>query len=233
MTKFGVIHNSQLDSNKEKIRQTSLKHFGTEHPFQSKIVKDKIHNTCLNRYGTDWTFQDELTKEKQKATLLKKYGVTNSFCIPDVIKSLKERKNEIQQKRDNTKRKNKTFGASIPEQKTYLLLVEKFGKNDVLRQYKSDVYPFNCDFYLISEDIYIECNYFWTHQGHFFNKDDANDIKILKEMSIKGKDHPFYLGAINTWMSDLNKQKVAKSNKLNYIVFWNINEAINWINNYE
>ena len=34
-------------------------------------------------------------------------------------------------------------------------LIKIYGKNDIIRQYKSDVYPFPCDFYVISKDLYI------------------------------------------------------------------------------
>ncbi len=231
--KYGVEHGSQSELIKEKHKQTCLKKYGVEYSFQASEVKEKIHNTCLKKYGVDWAFQSELAKMHQKETLIKKYGVTNSFLIPDVVESFKQRKDEIQKKRDNTKRKNKTFGASIPENKSYNLLLKLFDEEDILRQYKSDKYPFNCDFYIISKDLYIECNYFWTHHGHFFNKESDEDQKILKEMYEKSKTHPFYLGAINTWIEgDIKKLNIAKENKLNYLVFWTILELENWIDTY-
>ena len=36
---------------------------------------------------------------------------------------------------------------------------------DVITQYKDDRYPFACDFYIPSLDLFIECNYHWTHGG--------------------------------------------------------------------
>ena len=30
---------------------------------------------------------------------------------------------------------------------------------------KYDRYPFACDFYISSLDLFIECNYHWTHGG--------------------------------------------------------------------
>lgn len=232
--KYGVEEYSQTIEFKEKIKNTSIKKYGVEHPFQSKEVKEKIHQTCIKKYGTDWPFQSEIAKKHQKETLLRKYGVTNSYCIPSVLESFKLRKNEIQQKRDNTKRKNKTFGTSIPEQKSYQLLLTKFNKNDIIRQYKDIRYPYNCDFYIISKDLFIECNYFWTHHGHFFDKNNKQDINELNKMIEKSKTNSFYLGAITTWIErDLEKKEISLKNKLNYLVFWTINEFTNWINNYE
>lgn len=234
LIKYGVEAYTQTNEYKKKVEKTSLEKYGTKHPFQSKEVKEKIHKTCKERYNTDWTFQCNLAKEHQKQTLLKKYGVENSFCIPSVLESFKERKIEIQQKRDNTKRKNKTFGTSIPEEKTYQLLLKYFDKLDIIRQYKEIRYPFNCDFYIKSLDLFIECNYFWTHQGHLFDENNKEDINKLKYLIKESKNHPFYLGAISTWTKyDLEKKKIADENKLYYLIFWNINEIKDWlINNY-
>lgn len=55
------------------------------------------------------------------------------------------------------------MNTSKSEEMSYVLLVERFGANDILRQYKSEEYPFACDFYIKSRNIYIECNYCWTH----------------------------------------------------------------------
>lgn len=231
LKKYGVEEYIQTPEAKQKIEETSLKKYGVKHPFQSKEVKEKIHKTCLERYGTNWTFQSEISKQHQKETLLRKYGVTNSYCIPDVLKSFQERKEEIQTKRDNTKRKNKTFGTSIPEQKSYKLLLTIFSEDDILRQYKDkDRYPYNCDFYIKSLDMFIECNYFWTHHGHFFDKSNKDDIKELQKMIVLSESHKFYKGAIKTWTeSDIQKRDIAIKNKLNYKVFWNFNEFEIWI----
>lgn len=40
----------------------------------------------------------------------------------------------------------------------------------------------------------------------------------------------FYQNAISVWTHrDIQKYKYIKKNKLNYIIFWNIDEALNWI----
>lgn len=234
LEKYGVEHPHQSNIIQNKVKQTCLQKYGVEYSFQSEEIKNKIHQTCLEKYGTDWTFQDELSHKKHKETLLKKYGVENSFCIPNVLESFKIRKDEIQQKRDYTKRKNKTFGTSIPEEKSYKLLLTKFNKNDIIRQYKEERYPFSCDFYIQSLDLFIECNYFWTHQGHFFNKNNKEDLDILQNLINKSKQHKFYNTVITTWtISDVNKINTAKQNNLNYKVFWNYIEFEKWINEYD
>jgi len=65
------------------------------------------------------------------------------------------------------------------EEDYYNYLLSMYDKSDILRQYKSERYPWHCDFYIISEDKFIECNYFWTHGSHPFDKNSQEDQERL------------------------------------------------------
>ena len=91
------------------------------------------------------------------------YGVDNAFQVKEVIDKLKAIKDTMQLHRDKTRKLNGTFKTSKQEDKVYEILCEKFTKDDIVRQYKSNKYPFSCDFYIKSLDLYIECNFSWTH----------------------------------------------------------------------
>ena len=96
----------------------------------------------------------------------------------------------------------------------------------MINKYKSKLYPYNCDFYIPSLDLYIECNYHWTHGGHPFNENNIEDITILNLW--KNKNLSYYDNAIQTWtVRDVNKRNTAKKNKLNFIEIWNIEELNN------
>ena len=72
----------------------------------------------------------------------------------------------------------------------------------------------------------------WTHGLHPYNENDNDDIEKLNSWKEKSKTSDFYKNAIYTWTDlDIRKQKIAKENKLNYKVFYNINEFYNWYNN--
>ena len=106
------------------------------------------------------------------------------------------------------------------------MLVEKY--KDVRRNYKSEQYPYACDFYIPSSDLYIECNFHWTHGDHAYNENDYNDKLRLEYM--KYKNNTYYDNAINTWtIRDVNKRNTAKANNLNYIEFWTFDEFKAWI----
>ena len=168
-------------------------------------------------------------KQKSKLTCISKYG-TKSYS----------QSKEFQEKIYNTKKKNNTFTKSSQEEKIYQLLLTKFNKDDITRQYRSKAYPFNCDFYIKSLDLYIEYNGHWSHGKEIFDPNNPQHIAILntwKQRSMKSnfKDikKQSYIDAINIWtIKDPLKYKTAKSNNLNYKIFWNIKEAEDWVNDH-
>ena len=240
--RYGVDNPMKSDVIKEKSKRTCLKKYGTEYSFQSQnnIQKSKLtkrlkynnenyvnilkrKQTCIEKYGDDEFINTTYFKEKSKETLLKHYGVDNYFKLP--LMKVKAHSTEALSKIIETKRKNGTFNTSKPEDQTYDLLKEKY--IDVIRQYKSDKYPFTCDFYIPSLDLYIECNYHWTHGGKPYEETEEDLAKVDKW---KDKNTKYYDNAIYTWtIRDVNKRKIAKENKLNWIEFFSILELNEWL----
>ena len=192
--------------------------------FKSKKIQDIYKQTCLKKYGVDHNWKvknihnhcwDDYTIEKRKNTSLLHFGVEHPH-----------QSQIIQNKILLTKKKNHTFNTSKIEYQTYLLLKDKYP--NVIRQYKSDKYPFACDFYIPSLDLYIECNYHWTHGGKPYEGTEEDLAKIGKW---KDRNTKYYDNAIYTWtIRDVNKREISKQNNLNYIEFWSINEIKKWIN---
>ena len=118
-----------------------------------------------------------------------------------------------------TKKMNNSFHTSKPEDRTYNFLLTLYDANNIERQYRSDKYPFNCDFYIKSKDIYIECNFSWTHGGHWFDPDNKDDQEKLKKWRDKGTK--YYDIAIKTWAErDVKKRQCAINEQLRYVVIW-------------
>ena len=198
--------------------------YGVDNPSKSEEVKNKYKQTCLEKYGVDNPYKSDWVKTKIKQSCLEKYGVTNIGKLQSHINKLSNK--EIVNKRNETKRKNKTFNTSKPEEQTYIILKEKYP--DIIRQYKSELYPFYCDFYIPSLDLYIECNYSWTHGGHQFNIDNLDDNNKLLRWKIKNTK--YYNNAIKTWTErDVYKRNIAIKNKLNFVELWTINEVYDLI----
>lgn len=123
---------------------------------------------------------------------------------------------------NSTKSRNGTFNTSTAADKYYLELCEVFGEANVLREYTDQKrYPFCCDFYIPSEDLFIELNLHWTHGGRPYDPEDASCLEQLREWEGKAQASKFYENAIETWtVRDVKKQRTAKENNLNYKIIY-------------
>ena len=111
---------------------------------------------------------------------------------------------------------------SFKQSKTELMLLDylKSEYPDLIYQYKDkERYPFKCDFYIPSLDLFIEYNGYWTHGLHPFNPLNKEDnLKLLKW---KTKESKQYKTAIKVWtITDPLKRETAIKNNLNFIEFW-------------
>jgi hypothetical protein len=253
LERYGVDNAAKSKEVKEKAEQTCLERYKGKSPMSSKIVQEKVKTalkltlesgipqqkrkrTCLEKYGVDSYSKTSIHKtlvskanrkasisgipqQKRKLTCLEKYGVDHPAKMADHLR-----------KCNRTKFLNNTFHTSKPEEDAYKILVEKFGSEDVLRQYRSEVYPFNCDFYIKSLDLYIECQFSHFHYKEPFDMNKLDHLKRLedlkqKELEHRSKQKSVYTSMIYTWTeSDPLKRKTAKENNLNWIEFFNMKE---------
>lgn len=125
--------------------------------------------------------------------------------------------------------------ASIGEEVAYDMLVNRFGAEDVLYQYGihpyDERYPFSCDFYIKSLDLFIELNTHYSHADHWYDPSDKDDMLRVKNWNA---DFKKYRKAIHQFTeTDVLKRKTAKNNKLNYLVFWDGKHRRNHDNRYD
>ena len=181
----------------------------------------KATETCKLRYGSGRNIK------KVEETMMKRYG-HKTYLLSDEINRMRNCP-EIQRKISIRKKKNHTFNTSMPEEECYSILVERFGLEDVRRQFSSELYPFNCDFYVPSLDLYIEFNGNWTHGKHPFDESNEDDIKTVAKWKERGGK--FYELAIHTWtIRDVNKRETAKKNGINYVEFWSVDDLRTYVN---
>jgi hypothetical protein len=123
-----------------------------------------------------------------------------------------------------TRRKNGTLSSSILQENLQTVLFSIFGESDVEIEYNEDErYPYHCDFYIKSEDLFIELNGYYTHGNHWFDKNSSDDIAQLNEWKRRDESDAYgcYSGAIYDWtVRDVEKRETARKNNLNYVVFW-------------
>ena len=198
--------------NTEYIQECFEKKYGVKSPMHLNSTKEKIKQTCKTKFGVENPMQSDLIKKKGIETNLKKFGAK----YYQQSKAYLEKLPEILEKDYNTKKQNNTFNTSKPEESLYLKLLTKFKSDDIIRQYKSPKYPYNCDFYIKSLDLYIELQGTWTHGSEPYNHENPEHSKIVEFW--KSKNTNFYNNAIEIWtIRDVEKRKIAKENNLNYI----------------
>ena len=248
-----AVRNSQTNKAKRKRENTCLELYGVKNGGGSKQAIEKIKNKWKNKSQNDLN----IITNKRHETCYRKYNSksyqsTNEFkqlmsikmsseqCLSKRRQTILERYgNETynnQEKRNKTLKENKSYAKSKYEDQSYELLKEKYP--DVIRQYSSELYPFNCDFYIPSLDLYIECNYSQYHCKHPFNKNNKDDLlylEELKERAAKSERHKIgkksqYDNMIYTWTDlDVRKFNIGIQNNLNYKVFYKLNDLKKYI----
>ena len=223
LEKYGVEFSFQSENNKEKSKQTLLEKYGDEHygQFGSKSFKEKM----IKKYGYEFPQQNkkvrnkiskslssEQAQSKMRQTCLERYGV----------KYVSQNQN-IQQKINESYREHNTFNSSKDEEVLFDLLSEIFNKSDIERQYfNKEQYPFNCDFFIKSLNLYIEYQGSFYHNKKLFNKDrDLNEYqKFLNKCSTNDNKNS-YDNLIETWtIRDIKKWNTAKTNNLNMLLIY-------------
>lgn len=220
---------SQLPQFIKKRENTCLQKYGVKHQFSSEEIQEKSNKTCLKKYGVNSTAEVaklNATKEKMKATCTKLYGAS-SFLASEQGKLVRKNTLEIwKEHRFETMRKNKTFNTSKPEERVFESLKAVFP--EVIRQYRSEKFPWACDFYIPTEDLYIDFNGHWTHGSEPFN--DTNSRHLVKINEWKTKDTKFYENAIYVWSElDVKKRQVAKDNGIKRLEFFTEDSVYNWL----
>lgn len=127
------------------------------------------------------------------------------------------------------------YNSSNEEKYILKLLRKKF--NLLETQYKSDKYPWRCDYYIPELELYIEYQGYWSH-GKIgsktlgpYDKNNKEHQRILNIWKQKSTKHSTYKRAIDVWtIRDPLKRKTAKENGLNWLEFFTFNEFMNWYN---
>ena len=217
-----------------KKKKTYLEHYGVINIFckadiqqkakakaHSKETDQKRKATCIKKYGVDNPSQCTIIKQKKIQTCLKNHGC---ICGLQTTKARLKRKSEKCKIQEYiTKTKNNSWNTSKPEENIFELLRLKF---DIIRQYRSEKYPFCCDFYIPVLDLYIEYQGTWTHGGKPY-EGTKEDLQIIHTW--ENKHTRYYSYAIDVWTRrDPLKREIAKKNKLNWIEFFTMNQFLNW-----
>jgi len=113
------------------------------------------------------------------------------------------------------------------ENLVFMVLRDHFGTDDIVPQYSDDRYPYKCDFYIKSQDMFIEVNSFTGHYTRFYDKDDEECQQQLEKWARQSSDNHLCLSYIEEWTSsDVIKIRTALASGINYTVFWDTRSAL-------
>lgn len=204
-------------TNREKSRATKLERYGDEN-FSNT---EKARRTRYMENGGKWHAGDFIQKAQETCfrnngfrCAFSENGLRSGFDVED-----------IRRKAFQTMRRNGSFGKSKAEDQCMRILAGKFGEDDVVRQYRSEKYPFRCDFYVKSLDLYIEFNGTWTHGFHPFDPKSPADDARLRFLIAKAETSEYYRRAVYVWTElDPKKRETARVNCLNFIEVWSVGE---------
>lgn len=212
--KYGVVRASLLKEYQNKTKKTNLLKYGVEAPLQNKEINKKWHETCYVNFGTYSPLANKEIYNKTEETTYKKYGVYCVFNRKENREKLLSEKTK--QKRYETLRRNHTFNTSKIEETIYEKLIDIYGKNDILREYKDkDRYPYRCDFYIKSLDLFIEVQGYYTHGKEPYN---PNSIKHQVLVQRYKERYGTNCQPVTIWtIKDVEKRNKAKENNLKYL----------------
>lgn len=190
-----------------KSKATQLALYGETNYAKTRECIERRRMTNLAVRGVDNPMRDPGVRERHDATMLARTGYAHALQSPDTFRVMVEGMRE---------RGSLRFTGA--EDSLYQKLVAVFGDADVFRQYGSSVYPYPCDFYVQSRDMYIELNGFATHNNHWFGSCSTDEACVLAAQRV-GTSVCQY--GDRTWtVKDVEKRACATRASLNYIVFW-------------
>ncbi len=237
MIKTGYEHNWKNPDSYIKCQKTWIEKYGVDNPTKNKEIREKQIFSTEQNLGVKYATQNPNTIKIRHQNNLKKYGVIE-YTQTEKSKSNLRRiwKNEesrlkILEKRSETLRKNNSNRGATSKIELELLTILKEKFPDTIHQYVDKLrYPFNCDFYIPSLDLFIEYQGGWHHGKEPFNEDNPQHLELYNLMLAKGGR---YEKNYKNWRyTDPYKRKVAKENNLNFLEFFTKDSFMEWYNNF-
>ena len=223
LKEYGI---EKTDEQKYKARSKWL------HRYNDNELKEKIKNLYINKGLSANEVKEALGISRGKLhKLVKELGYKRPIevTLANMQKTCSEKYGFSFNCQSNKCREEQH--KSKQEDEAYHLLVEKFSYIDVFRQHSTKEYPFPCDFYIKSLNLYIEFNPGPRHNGRPFNEKNEEDLKELEFLKKKAKEvSDWYEGIVRTWsIRDPLKRKTARENNLNWIEFFSLKELQQWL----
>lgn len=212
---------------RDKSVETQLQMYGGV-GLAGQETKKKAQETVQARYGVANVMQDLSVKQRLAETNREKYGGISPFSSQEIQSRIRDMRcrsiaDAMLVYKKTGYLDEKMFRQSPQELAALHMLVERFSADDVYYQYgihpSDDRYPYNCDFYIRSRDLFIELNGHYTHGGHWFDAGNHDDRLRVQHLLDSGKQKS--REAVRIWTElDPKKRESARKANLRYLVFW-------------
>ena len=243
LEKYGVRHNWCAEASDDINGRGTIKKLYGGIGAGSAIIKEHIEQNNLKKYGKKYwlnpekfkeTYAKKTEEEKEKIRkakaegVFKKYGVYSYYQSAEYLNLYKDPEWEARRiaRINASKKNNATYNVSKNEKILEKLLRIVFP--DLQTQYNSVEYPFNCDFYIPSKQLYVEYNEHWTH-GYKPFENTEEDLQRLEKYKEKIESSAYYKMFFDVWTKkDPLKRETAKKNNLNWLEFFTLEEFKAW-----
>ena len=244
LEKYGCENPIKRDEIRNKIKETNLEKYGCENPMQNNKIKEKSMQTCMVKYNSTnyksssigrenslkkkWKYSFDLTDETLE-NIIKKFD--KKYTINEISEKIGLSYNTVQSFIKKKKiYENVNFKPQYSKYETEIVLfLNSIGINNIKRNIKNIISPYEIDIYLPEYNIAIEFNGCYWHSTDYKNKNYHYNKYCLAKL--KG----IYLFHIfeNDWI-DEEKNRIIKQNIKN-IIFKNNNKyeisQIDFLNN--
>ena len=211
---------------KTKLLNTQIERYGGV-GLAGTQTKQKAVSTVQTKYGVSNVMHDETCKQRLAITNTRVYGGVSPFSSKDVRQKAQSNRrfrmqNALKKAEHNLQIYEQIFRSRY-EAIVYYELVNRFGRDDVYYEYgihPSDKrYPHNCDFYIRSEDLFIELHAHYSHGNHWFDASNHEDVNRKNQLLLSQSKNSHQ--AVRVWCDiDLKKRDDAKRSQIKYLVFW-------------
>lgn len=204
-----------LKEHEEERKTRMLENFGVEHNTQRKEHIEHRKTTLMDKYGTTKLYKVPDVSKKIKDTIMSKTGYDSYFKVP-----------EVREKAYEGLLKNSKTGTSSWEERVYGYFLELgYSEDDVIRHHYSNEFPYPCDFYIKSKNMYIEYQGSQFHHCSAFlgTKADNNELNRLfmkneERCKETGENISQYAVMADVWANkDTKKRQLAVDKDLKYL----------------
>lgn len=237
----------RVAENVRKMLETRIENGSYENPWNKgltknnneslKIVSEKVSESRKSKpsWNKGLPMSDETKNklsESHKGIIPWNKGLSKETS--DSVKSMSEKLightcfvsdwDAAKRKEYETKKKNNSFNSSKMEQDLISEMVKIYGENDVIHPYRDERYPFNCDIYIKSQDLFIEVHGTVEHYGRPFDKNNPLDVQeantILEKAKNRGAKSRYW--NIYRWWTEIdpNKLETFRKNNLNFKIIY-------------